>query len=445
MTNTRMARERDYWKKLDNKWKNREPITVTAGVSPPLRLDRGTNVLGGLNGAGKSRLLRTISDQLGSRALLLRTSEAVEQTLLALRSIEELSLLADETGSALLEVERRADTERIVGREYQELDWYSLEIEDLQEGIEPIFRDGDGGILVPHFKALYGGIAYTSLEMGLGEFSTHLLMWLLEQHRESTGLTIILDEPDAFLPPSAALRMMHRLQKMAFDRDWRIVIASHSEALIEVALRKGNFIRLYPVGNSIRSATRATLPSEPDLVVDLLPSPMPRVVAFCEDELAALFFQELMGKGLSRSADFFDTVWKDGHGYIRVLDGALPQSSPDQWIKFVMVLDGDQRDEEPLAGDWPVLFLPGTADPAELLYAMRSVPAWIASAFNRSEEVIGPMLSALEGYDAHDWVATLSQRYGNAEDGMRRLIRKWVELNQELARQFVADVHGLPI
>lgn len=445
MSNARMAGERDYWKKLDGKWKSRDPLVIDSGVSPPLHLNRGTSVVGGLNGAGKSRLLRTIHRELGSDAILLRMSEAVEQTLLAVRSIEELDSLAEETGAALLEQERRADVERIVGREYQDLEWFSLEIEELQEGIEPVFANEDGTILVPHFKASYGGLYYSSVQMGLGEFSVHLLMWLLEQYRDARQLTVILDEPDAFLPPSAALRMIHRVQRLAYERDWRLIVASHSEALIEVALRKGNFVRLFPIGGEIRGATVSTGGPDSELALDLLPHPAARVVAFCEDELAALFFEELMGKRASRGADFFDAVWKDGHGYLRVLDQTLPAPASSQWIKFVLVLDGDQRDKEPLIGLWPSLYLPGVEDPAKLLHGLRNTPSLIAEALNRSGEAVTTMLGALEGYEAHDWVAALSERYGSSEEGKRRLIRKWIEVNPQLASDFVANVHSLPI
>jgi predicted ATPase len=445
MSSIRVARERDYWKKLDGKWRLRDPIVLSDGVTPPLNISSGTSILGGLNGAGKSRVLRSIHANLGQSAVLLRTSEAVEQTLLALRSIEELSQLAEETGSVLLSGDRRSDAERIVGREYQDLDWYSLELEELQEGIDPVFVDDDGAIFVPHFRATYGNVSYSSLEMGLGEFSTHLLLWILEQRRDVKGLTVILDEPDAFLPPSAALRMIARLQGMAIERDWRLIIASHSEALISEAARRGNFIRLYPSGGEIKSITIGSAVEEPEVLVDLLPPPSPRVVAFCEDELAALFFEELIGRGTTRSASFFDTVWKDGHGYIRSLDGALPAPHDRQRIKFVLVLDGDQRAGGPLSGGWPCVFLPGESDPADLLFSLRSSPSEISEAFKRSVDDVRRILVSLEGFEAHDWVAGLCERAGNPEESKRQLIRKWIELNGSAAQDFSAAIMKLPI
>ena len=94
------------------------------------------------------------------------------------------------------------------------------------------FRWPDGQILVPYFRVKHEGIEYSSLDMGLGEFSIRLLFRIFAQYRASPHLFVLLDEPDAYLPPITAGRLLARLLNVAKEEEWTLVIATHSEAMI---------------------------------------------------------------------------------------------------------------------------------------------------------------------------------------------------------------------
>lgn len=425
----RSAREGDFWQKLDRRWSGKPPLRLSTDNGDSIEFVQGTIVIGGLNGAGKSRMLNRLQSELGTSGLLVRTSQAVEQTLLALKSIEELESLEQETGAAVLDGERRGDVERIVGRLYDDLSWFSLEIEELAPGIDPVIEDDDGAILVPHFRAEYGGVSYSSLQMGLGEFSVNLLLWIMEQRRDRGGLTLILDEPDAFLPPSSALRLLARLQRIAVQSGWRLVVATHSESLISESVRRGAFARVHPEGGTIRVASSA---GDLGAASGLLPPAPPNILAFCEDELACVLL-EMFAESIG--ARGIETVWKNGQGYISRLAESIPPPRPNQWTRFLMVLDGDQADK-PIADGWPVLYLPGKGDPSELIFELRGDVMALARIFGVGEFEMSRALTELEGFDSHDWVDALAARYGPRVPALRMLCKLWMELNSGPADEF---------
>ena len=152
-------------------------------------LDLGTpcTVLGGRNGAGKSRLLRRLDAHLGEKALLIDLHHLSEQALILLRSRDDFEAMSEEVDSLGPSGDRLTDLEKIVGRKYDELEWFALEVEPDDEVIAKRFSWVGDQPVIPYFRASYRGHEYTSREMGLGEFSVHFLFWILDHFRDGEG------------------------------------------------------------------------------------------------------------------------------------------------------------------------------------------------------------------------------------------------------------------
>src|ERR1700722_7564250 len=243
----REAAERAAWENLAKKYSRRGERKLTLPLGLELDLSRGCTVVAGKNGTGKSRLLAAAAKELGDKGVLIQLHQLCEMIRDVHTERGDIADMEEETAQLTLTPEIIGHVNRIVGREYEEIQWYALDITPRNDPEGRFFWGGDQS-LVPHFHAKYKGLSYSTLDMGLGELSVHVLFWILEQYRETAGITLLLDEPDAYLPPIGSERLLARVQDVCRRRGWDLVVSTHSEEMIRTAcdndglllLRRGN-------------------------------------------------------------------------------------------------------------------------------------------------------------------------------------------------------------
>jgi hypothetical protein len=466
----RRAAEKRAWSELKKRHKSlaSDPLPLAAGTS--VELGTACLVLGGRNGAGKSRVLRQAASVLGESAVFIDLHHLVEQALTLLRSRADLDEMANEAGVAGPDLNRLGDVQKIVGREYDEIEWFALELVPDDEVIAARFRwslagssnagksqpkgaaegetngqeDQDeeaeepdtGTPLVPYFRASYRGHSYSALEMGLGEFSVHFLFWILEQYRDESQLVLLLDEPDAYLPPVGVQALLTRILKLCDERRWRVLVTSHSEELIQLAVENEAFTLLRTNDSGLTIAEHSAQDSR--IAERLVPHPTIDALLFVEDEsahaLTAAVLQRV-DRGLARRVAI---TWGNGHGYLRELVKHVP-APPKPEMKFAFVFDGDQRSappDEPEIRHWPAVYLPTEQDPDELFRDLRSSPDELSARLGTDREHLERVLESLEGSDAHDWVNDLGDEFGRPLT-LHVLSTLWVEQNAGEAEAFV--------
>lgn len=413
------------------------PVTVdnvTLDVSSPCI------VLGGRNGAGKSRFLRALQAQLGEGALYIDLHHLCEQALIVLRSRDDFHEMKDEFDVLGPDDERRGDVERIIGREYESIDWYALEIEPSDSGAADRFRWGGEQPLLPFFSAQYRGLEYTSRDMGLGEFSVHFLFWILEQYRETKDVVVLLDEPDAFLPPVGVASLLTRLLRICRDRNWSLVLSTHSAEMIDLALAEQAFVLLRSEEDGTTSSVHSI--DDPTAADRLLARPPVRHIVFVEDESAWHLSRALIEALDIRLANSTLIVWGNGAGYLTELQTHLPRP-PRPEIRFVVLFDGDQRQQvTPASGNrWPALFLPTEQDPDELFKSNRTDVQGLASRLNTAASGLKTFLDSIEGQDPHDWVNDFGQEYGRP-NVLRTLAELWIERNPAIVGAYLKELRA---
>ncbi|MFD6699399.1 MULTISPECIES: hypothetical protein [unclassified Microbacterium] len=437
----RRAQESRIWAELRKEHIGRalppDPFVVSEDVE--LDLTRPCTVVGGRNGSGKSRLLRSIAEQRKDEAVYLDLHHLCEQALMVLREQTSLADMKDELGSLELSDERRADVARIVGRDYEAVDWYAIELgpED-PKAVQRFCWDGDEP-LMPYFTATYAGLDYDALEMGLGEFSVHFLFWILEQYRDRSGLLLLLDEPDAYLAPVGVSRLLDRLLAICKARRWRMLISTHSEEMIASAIEHQSFMLLR---RSSGGESEGVHSEDDDSIADtLLARPSIRRVLYVEDESAMYLARALLDHADLRLSRTISIVWTKGVGDLVVLRDRLPRP-PRPDVRFAVVPDGDQRDEvsdAEVGGRWPLHFLPTEMDPDFLFRTLKAVPADLARALGVEPGALQRKLDDLEGEDDHDWVNQLGEAYGRPHV-LTALASHWASLNPEDAKTFAQAV-----
>ena len=434
----RMAKEGDVLRPLKYR---KSDVVEPFFLADDTVIDLGNpcTVIGGTNGAGKSRLLRRIHDQPDVKTVLVDLHYLAAQALLVLGDPMNFNALADEAGLFGPDADRRADVERVVRREYESIEWFALDLEPGDPEAAERFRWTGDQPLVPYFRATYRGICYTARNMGLGEFSVHYLFWILEHYKTVEGLMILLDEPDAFLPPVGISSLLPRLIRLCDQRGWRIIISTHSEEMIALAAEHNVFTLLS--GNEF-GETRATHAFDDRTVLnDVLSRPPTDHALFCEDEVAVVMAGALIEYVDPMLARRTTILWGGkGHGSLRVLQDKLPRP-PQSKIRFAYLYDGDQRGKvEASSKDrWPAVFLPTFDDPNSLLKTLSQTPEDLAVRLGVSVNRIRRVLTGLEGMDLHDWVDQFAAEFTRPEV-LRVLTTEWARRHTKEAETFVNDL-----
>jgi hypothetical protein len=341
-----------------------------------------------------------------------------------------------EVGSLPIPNNMISSLKRVIGRDYESVGWYNLELEPTQPTAVEWPWPEDVQSIVPHFRVEHDGVNYRSIEMGLGEFSVHLLFWILWQFRERPGTVLLLDEPDAYLPPRTRMRFLSWILTMAREYKWQIVISSHAEQIINAAHDNEALVVLARRSGSVNWYHSSEHPE--DLIRDLVSHAPADLILFCEDEVAAAMTRAIIASGAPELSQASAVIWKDGDGYLRSLAKHLPRTAASP-VQFALVFDGDQRNKlgEFVEGNgWPVLCLPTLQSPDTLLRGVKSSPSILAEALGRSEPSVVMALSALEGVDDHDWVDGIADRFGPRTQALDSLAQVWVKSNELSATVF---------
>ncbi len=437
----REAQENRIWDQYGAAVPSAAPITIALPSGNSLEFRQSCTIVAGRNGTGKTRLLRTAAAALGTGAILIELSHLTQLVLNATSSRNDYEEMTDEFSPIGPNVEQLSDLRRVVGRDYASVSWFALELE-LAESFDPDdtlrWGDEEQSPLLPYFTAEYRSVSYSSLGMGLGEFAVHLLFWVLDQYRDKTDLVLLLDEPDAYLPPIASSSLLARLLAICLKRGWRLVMSTHSDELIRQAASRGALMLL---GVDDTGATIAQYSDDnPNIAEHLLTRSPIENVLFCEDESAWFLTSEILrsqNKPLWRSTSI---VWGKGEGGLRALHTHLPRP-PGAEVRFAPVFDGDQRgnvSNQP-GEHWSNCFLPTETDPDELFRSLASSPAELALELGTSEDEIRGLLETLEGADSHDWVNRIGEEYGR-QIGLSALARLWVKNNSAEAATFVTEL-----
>jgi predicted ATPase len=429
------ADEAAQWKRFLKGSAAVDPLNVQVG-GVEINLRAPCTVLGGRNGAGKTQQLRAFAEELGDDGLLVDLHYLCEQVLTIIRDEDDRDAQAEELDAMVLSPELLDDVTHIVGRTYSSVEWFGLDIVPEDERLAKRFEWAGEQPSVPYFRVKQGATTYGCHEMGLGEFSVHLLFWILEQYRDKPGLVLLLDEPDAFLPPVGVEALLHRLIRLCIERGWRLIMTTHSEELIRQARDQEVFVLLFRDGAGV---TRATLSSaDPSAGITLLAAPPKDHLLFVEDESAAALLRALLHEAEPRLLERSTIIWGNGHGYLTDLHATVPRP-PTRDVHIAYVLDGDQRGHAAAGSGWPLVFLPTDKDPDELFRTLANESAELALRLGVTEEQLLARLDVLRTVEKHDWVKEMRAAFGS-QTALEVLARLWAQKHPNKAKELVRDL-----
>lgn len=405
---------------------------------PPLAnsevdLPNGLVVVCGLNGVGKTTLLRLLARALGLEQNGLR-SELIEdgefEVAIDLDGTEHVSpfdagvgvavnsLDASEECGHLLALSREPNFEDLI-EGFEPHEWSEAEVSDARYVVGKHYtdirvtefedpgpagnEDSESGQVdstedptLPYIEVTVGGLTYDFRTMGLGELAALLLLWRIRRAEAQT--VILLEEPETYLSARASTALVSLLARAVHEKRLYAVVTTHSPGLIRDApVEAVRLLSASTAGVVFRPpASRAELEYRLGL-----PSGPARIV-LVEDHTARDFTQHVMGRFAGFAAGRVEYLIADGEEPINALCRKLPSSEA---LAIVGVLDGDQPEPDGETARWPIVLLPGGTNPDALLRdaAIRH-QADFANAISREIDEIAAACEMHAGVDEHDWL-----------------------------------------
>jgi len=443
------------WPKLDSADISKDfpreiELSNQFGEHSTLVLPKPLTVIFGLNGTGKTRLLSSLSDSMDGSPIV--SMYALANYLLHdFGKRDDIDDLRDENGPLSDDKVMSAAVGDLVRRDYESITWHVVSI------VDSPFLDVVGEDVVPIFSARHKGIDYDFRNMGLGELSAHLLMWILSYGKDTQKPALLLDEPEAFLPPPSRTVLLAHLLETCITGGRPLVIASHSMELIQPALDANAAIMLTDMAPQVSSV----LGPSPELAERVAgvygrTQEVDRIF-FLEDEAAFMLWQEMIrtvDPRLWRTSRF---LWCTGYGDLEKLWSHLPH--PKVQIAglpvFAFVADGDKEASVETALNkarkgnsqrdyWPFLCLPGDPD---VLMKAAAIPqsSFISERLGLSLGELEGFLESKQGREAHNWVEDM---LGFTQQPRQEVLRALAiavvrSLNKDVLAAYIAPLKGV--
>ncbi|MFB7831690.1 hypothetical protein [Streptomyces sp. NPDC056056] len=380
------------------------PLSEKFGNDDSVTLPRPLTVLFGLNGTGKTRLLKAISESL-SDSPIIAMYELVNYLLHEFGKRDDIGELLDELTPLEPGKVRKSEVQDLVRRDYEEVHWYAVPI------LDSPFSKLVGEDVVPVFAVRHEGIDYDFRSMGLGELSAHLLMWILSYSKGSDNAAFLLDEPEAFLPAPSRTVLLAHLLETCLSGGKPLVVASHSLEVIQPALDADAAMMLTVMnGGSKLIGPSSDLHESVAGLFDL--SPQVEWVFLLEDEAASILMQEIMRAVDPRLWQGSRFIWCKGYGDLEAIWPRLPRPSVsiEGVPQFAFVADGDKKSDVQKAVSkqsgnrlWPFFCLPG--DPDELMKSCsRRQIDLLAQRFQISPNQLSAFFQTIQGREPHNWI-----------------------------------------
>lgn len=260
----------------------------------------------------------------------------------------------------------------------------------------------------PFFEVEEGGVTYTSRAMATGELSALYIAWSLRSSEVQS--VFLIEEPEAFLPPSSHPLIFGLISKSTVDRKLLTIFTTHSayiashvprKYLVSLARRGGKTVLVSTNDAKERALARLGL------------QPTKSVVLLVEDQLAYHVLIELQARfGLSLICNVEVIKPGEGFGAVKKILDASPVGMKS--VEIVGVLDGDMRDK---AGRWVnadrFQFLPFESSMEEEFLAIaRSDTADLANIVGRTEAAVHDAIEAQAGADPHDFYMNFGSELG---------------------------------
>lgn len=334
--------------------------------------------------------------------------------------------LLESFGSRQLTQPELASASYVVGKDYTACEVWEV-------------SDYGGLEVLPYFRVASNGVSYGSEEMGSGELSLLICLWLLNGTRKNS--VVVLEEPETHVSSRSQAALMNLVAWACHTRGLWVVLTTHSP----VVLRR---LPLEHVRLLVADGGKSRLVPNPtwhQIGAILGGGVAYRGLLLVEDECARHFVHAILDRMQpDLRHQLTVAVATGGESRISATLRQLPQAAG--WL-LVGAFDGDMRSSLDSAGfEWPHIFLPGSVPPEQLLRGAATAEGAaerLAIALSAPRSDVAVAINAAAGRDHHDWLGEMCRVLGpSAEAVVRALTRVWMDAYAEHASAFVHDLEN---
>ena len=302
--------------------------------------------------------------------------------------------LKDAVEGRVLEKKGKATVRYVIGRRYDRVEIYEFEV---------------GGMIAPFIVVVRDGLEYDTRTMGLGEYSAFYQYWMVT--RLPRRSLLLLDEPEAFLPPRAQTALINVLAREVSATKSTAIIATHSPNVLANVDENGLVAILsstaYPPTFVTGEATRTHL-QQLGNVRGI------RGLLLVEDRAARQLVRFALVTNRRSLMPYIDVLSCGSDEDVLGIVHRLPVEFSR--LRVAPILDGDMRQKYAHHLP-PPLFLPFDQPPdAVLQRKAEDHHEAVAASLGVEPHEFQMALHEVGGLDHHDWSLELARRFGLEDD-----------------------------
>lgn len=282
-------------------------------------------------------------------------------------------------------------------------------------------------LLLPFFQVEVSGVQYDNRSMGFGELCASYLIWKTNRMRRGTAL--LLDEPDSHLSPQSRRALSDALVFLAKERELWIGFTTHSLELLEAMQDREIFLISTDELQSTPRISSAVTRRDAIRVLGLATQRRLLIVVEDVDALEAVWFMiNRWGRDIASSIDV--QVVSGGANAVVAFIGSFPASA--RAFRAIAILDGDKREE---FGNIPnIHFLPSNRDPIDsAITIIRADCTEFANRLGVDRSELNRSLHMIWHVDHHDFLMRLVEQHDlqakTVPDVRAALIHAWMAEN----------------
>lgn len=292
----------------------------------------------------------------------------------------------------------------------------------------------------PYFEVTSFGHTYSNTRMGDGEIALFYMFWILRYAPSNS--TFVVEEPETHISPKSQQALMNILATYSAEQGISVILSTHSPTIIENIPVSS----LIPVMSDEGHSHVSLNASKEDIGKILGDRLLFKGALIVEDVGAKDFATFLLAELAPDLASNLEVIALTTESEVTATLEGMPKTKP--WLTIVGCYDGNMRgliDDE--KHWWPHTFLPGDADPDELLksaFDNASVED-VARRLQVHRDRVVLMRTLLAGADIHDWPSQLADFSQMSPSMLRRgLVQEWLHqpANRTAADEFIADLRS---
>lgn len=290
----------------------------------------------------------------------------------------------------------------LLRRKYDEIVAY--EITSFSEEDEPF----------PFFSVSTLNQQYDLPRMGRGELSAAYLVWKLAQIE--SGSIVLVEEPESHLASHSQRHLLDVLVYFAVKRDLTLIVSSHSPDLfLPLPSRHIVLVSSLPI-----AALRTDLTTEEVADHLGLGNLGRKALILVEDFAAACFLRSVIDILDRPLLEHIAICYaENGESGVQKIISEIKRTPHGKEFNIIGILDGDMRNI-PVKSGIHKEFLPGDSAPERVMrealekWRVRTEEKWVPP-INGGTTSLELALEKSEGLDHHDWLYSVSRRFGGVD------------------------------